>query len=392
MVFAGLQQVAEMASSRACPGSFERYGIAMNPDQAELSGAQALPPARLGIAITGHRVGNAAFDTNLGAIQTALSEICSTIEQVVSSHEHTAPVRLNALFANGSDLLAVDEAFARGWEIVAPLPFGLRLNTAINAHPRSAAEARALIAGDASGEPVASAYAARVEALANGATRFELAEQDEQVAALFLATLDNPADDMAARAFSAVASERAAMAGKVMIEQSDLLIAIWDGVTPGALGGTRHTMAAALNEGVPVLWIDAATPGRVRLLLVPEALQINALTEPDIAGLIETLIAPDSSDQHARAIRYQIEQLERKLAALRAELDSAEAQAEGPPEMASSQPPASRPSTLGEDAPPLGFLPDVRAPDAQGLIARLRQRQTGTLGTNFAGVLPTRIR
>lgn len=61
------------------------------------------------------------------------------------------------------------------------------------------------------------------------------------------------------------------MAGKVMIEQSDLLIAIWDGVTPGAVGGTRHTMAAALNEGVPVLWIDAATPGRVRLLVVPEA-------------------------------------------------------------------------------------------------------------------------
>ena len=43
------------------------------------------------------------------------------------------------------------------------------------------------------------------------------------------------------------------MAGKVMIGQSDLRIAIWDGVTPGAVGGTRHTMAAALNEGVPVL-------------------------------------------------------------------------------------------------------------------------------------------
>ena len=118
---------------------------------------------------------------------------------------------------------------------------------------------------------MASAYAAGVETLASGATRFELAEPDEQVAALFVATLDNPADDIAARAFSAVASERAAMAGKVMIEQSDLRIAIWDGVMPGAVGGNRHTMAAALNEGVAVLWIDAATPGRVRLLVVPEA-------------------------------------------------------------------------------------------------------------------------
>ena len=168
----------------------------MSTDQADISGAQALPPARLGIAITGHRVGNAAFDTNLDAIQAALSGICSTIDQVVSRHEHAAPVRLNALFANGSDLLAVDEAVARGWEIVAPLPFGLRLNTAINAHPRSTADARALIAGETSGEPVASAYAARVEALTSGATRFELAEQDEHIAALFVATLDNPADDM----------------------------------------------------------------------------------------------------------------------------------------------------------------------------------------------------
>ena len=111
-----------------------------------------------------------------------------------------------------------------------------------------------------------------------------------------------------------------------------------------------------------------------------------------VIWLFKSRIVAAPQKRQARAIRYQIEQLERKLAALRAELDSAEAQAEGPPEMASSQPPASRPSTLGEDAPPLGFLPDVRAPDAQGLIARLRQRQTGTLGTNFAGVLPTRIR
>ena len=182
----------------------------MSTDQADISGAQALPPARLGIAITGHRVGNAAFDNNLDAIQVALSGICSTIDQVVSGNEHSAPVRLNALFANGSDLLAVDEAVARGWEIVprrapvakragqpvAPLPFGLRLNTAINAHPRFTADARALIAGETSGEPVASAYAARVEALTSGATRFELAEQDEHIAALFVATLDNPADDM----------------------------------------------------------------------------------------------------------------------------------------------------------------------------------------------------
>ncbi|MBK9587951.1 MAG: hypothetical protein IPO50_05005 [Sphingomonadales bacterium] len=42
-----------------------------------------------------------------------------------------------------------------------------------------------------------------------------------------------------------------------MIEQSDVLIAVWDGITPGAVGGTRHTIAAALAHGAPVIWIDA---------------------------------------------------------------------------------------------------------------------------------------
>ena len=66
-----------MACSKACPGSFERYGIAINPGQPTFL-ARELPPARLGIA---------ACDTNLDAIQAALSGICSTIDRVVSSHE-----------------------------------------------------------------------------------------------------------------------------------------------------------------------------------------------------------------------------------------------------------------------------------------------------------------
>ena len=46
-----------------------------------------------------------------------------------------------------------------------------------------------------------------------------------------------------------------------MIEQSDLLVAIWDGASPGSIGGTRHSIESALYHGAPVIWIDAAAPG-----------------------------------------------------------------------------------------------------------------------------------
>jgi hypothetical protein len=297
------------ACAKACPDKAVRYGEGMGYRGADLSGVDALPPARLGVAITGHRAGHPVFDANRGGIEAALGLIVDTMTAVVARQpQPAAPARLHSLLANGVDLLAVDHALRQGWEVVAPLPFGLALNTAINAHPACADDAEALLRGEACSDPVASAYAERARGLAGRARRFELAECDEQVAALLLRTLRTPDDAFAAREFVAIASERAAMAGRVMIEQSDLLVAIWDGTTPGAIGGTRHTMAEALLQGVPVVWLDAARPDSIRLLRVPEALEAVTDDEPDIAALIEALIRPASADQHQRAIRYHTEQ------------------------------------------------------------------------------------
>lgn len=51
------------------------------------------------------------------------------------------------------------------------------------------------------------------------------------------------------------------------------------------------------------MWIDAAEPDRIRLLRVPEALQVVTDGELDKAALIEALVSSDSADQHHRAIR-----------------------------------------------------------------------------------------
>ena len=210
-----------------------RYGERMISNGADQSGGDALPPTRLGVAITGHRAGNSANDANRLAIEATLGRIVDTITEVLArQQEVTAPARLHSLLANGADLLAVEHALERGWEIVAPLPFGFVLNTAINAHPGTAEDAVALLEGRPCSDPRAAEFAARAHALARQAKRFELAECEVQVRTLHVRTLRRPDDGFAAREFVDIASECAATAGKVMIEQSDAVVAIWDGVTP----------------------------------------------------------------------------------------------------------------------------------------------------------------
>jgi hypothetical protein len=108
--------------------------------------------------------------------------------------------------------------------------------------------------------------------LSSQARLFALAEHDEAIAIQFLAKLGAPP----VQTFAAHCSERVALAGRVMIEQSDLIIAVWDGATTSFIGGTGHTIAAALDLGAAVVWIDARTPEDWTLLRTPESLAVRA--------------------------------------------------------------------------------------------------------------------
>ncbi|RYZ13575.1 MAG: hypothetical protein EON61_06775 [Alphaproteobacteria bacterium] len=112
--------------------------------------APPIPPARLNLAVTGHREGNAAFAANRSRIEIILTEILGIIADAVqaeASHGAVATTRLHSMLAEGFDLMVAEQALARKWELVAPLPFGLDLNIAINALPATADDARAMIAG-----------------------------------------------------------------------------------------------------------------------------------------------------------------------------------------------------------------------------------------------------
>jgi hypothetical protein len=62
--------------------------------------------------------------------------------------------------------------------------------------------------------------------------------------------------------------------GHTVLKQSDLLVAVWDGEWRGKLGGTEETLAAALHQGVPTIWVDAQQPHRRMLLESREALPL----------------------------------------------------------------------------------------------------------------------
>jgi hypothetical protein len=59
--------------------------------------------------------------------------------------------------------------------------------------------------------------------------------------------------------------------GRLTVNQSDILIAVWDGRPAAGRGGTPDIIQYALDLGRPVLWIDAARDRPPRLLRAPTA-------------------------------------------------------------------------------------------------------------------------
>ncbi len=249
------------------------------------------PLARLAIGVTGHRGAHAAMDgaeAQVAAqLDKLLDEIAAQVAAEAASLGGVAPIRLHTLLADGVDQIAAAASTARGWDLVVPLPFGKLLNRVINSHPPSLADAEALLAGEAPADPTCAASAAAIAEWYGKARLFELADHDAQLTAQLLTALTEPHDKGLAAQLSANTSANAATAGRVMIEQSDFLIAVWDGRSATLAGGTGHTIAAALDRGCPVVRIDPAAPEAWHILHAPESLAAMAPSEDRDAALAE---------------------------------------------------------------------------------------------------------
>ena len=167
--------------------------------------------ALIGIGITGHRLARLDADT-LGTVSDQAAHLLDAIADSLSPHD-PATLRLVTALADGADSLVTDAAFARGWTVDAILPF-----------------ARAEYADDFA-ESTRPAHETR---LAASRAVLELPGSRNE---------DKGAD-----------YERA---GRVVLAQSDVLIAIWDNAPARGRGGAGQIVAEAVLQGVPVIHIDA---------------------------------------------------------------------------------------------------------------------------------------
>lgn len=189
-----------------------------------------LPPACvLRVGITGHRANRLPDDVT--ALRAALAQVMRALaadakallaEGGAGSYrdDPDAPhFRLTGGLAPGADRLAMLAARDLGWDTQVVLP---REREAFLAEQRSACSTRAEDSD------------AQFEALLTSATA--------------VLTLDGDGEGHRRNAHE--------LAARVIVQQSDVLIAVWDGAPGAGMGGTAHVVREALAQGAAVIWLD----------------------------------------------------------------------------------------------------------------------------------------
>jgi hypothetical protein len=188
------------------------------------------PKARLTfhVGVTGHR---ALPDGTEDALRRQTDAVLKEIKRIIETlapeigylfREETAGLRVISMLAEGSDRLAADCALQNGYELMCPLPMGRE-------------EYEKDFTSDQSREDFR-----RYLGLAESVFEIE--------------------------ACTTVRSRAYQDCGNVMLGQSDLLIAIWDGMDSGKVGGTSDTVDNAIRQDIPVVWIKSTAGHEVSVI------------------------------------------------------------------------------------------------------------------------------
>ena len=236
----------------------------------------ARPRLELAIGITGHRQVNLHGADQVAlkaAVATALTQLVAALQAVQQRYPEAfdaapARFRLVSALADGADSLVAHAALAAGWRLDACLPFA-RDDYAADFDAPQRADYETLL-------PRAGAV-------------FELPGQRSDAEA----------------AYEAV--------GRLILDQCDLLIALWDGTPHRGRGGTSSVVAEAVLRQVPVLHIHTTAGLPPQLLWsglgVAEMEQATIETVPRTAALdvlpkvVAALTEPPQQDVDRRMLR-----------------------------------------------------------------------------------------
>lgn len=211
----------------------------------------------LTIGVTGHRPERLGLD-RLPAIDATVAAVLDAVATAARGVAGDVELRVVSALAEGADCMTADLALARGWTLDSVLPFG-----------------RDDYAADFTRAPALSAYRARLEA---SRAVFELP--------------GTRAVDSDPHAY-----ERA---GRVVLAQCDILLAIWDRGPLQGRGGTGQIVAEAVIDDVPVILIDPAGAG-------PPCLLWDGLEEHDLGQqTLETVPRSGLEDALPRVARALI--------------------------------------------------------------------------------------
>jgi hypothetical protein len=221
-------------------------------------------PVAFRVGIVGHRPNRlppdkVSLDTISGLMAQVLSHIRDAVGAFAVAHPQIYAPGTPRLFAisplaDGSDRLFASAALDLGYGLCVPMPF-----------PQAEYEKDFGAPAD------------------DAATGFHaLLDRAEKTTSLARFELDGTRADE---------GEAYGAAGRVVLNQSDLLVVVWDGEAAEGKGGTVDTLKEAIEYHMPVIWIDARKPfGWTLLRQFPEPGHAARGTG-DLATLADTLRA-----------------------------------------------------------------------------------------------------
>ena len=240
-------------------------------------------PIAFRVGIVGHRPNRLPTEQHsLDALRSTLRHVLDQVRAEVLDFASTddantlysgdQPIlRAVSSLAEGSDRIFAEEALDLGYRLLCPMPFHQKEFEADFA-PKNALEPRSL-------------------------ERFrEILERARARGPDGLAVFELDGDRRAEGAAYAAA-------GRVVLNQSDLLIAVWDGGEAAGGGGTAQTLREALQYHVPVLWVHSNAPHAWRILNSIQDLQSAEIDRVEPPSSAQPLDPAATRTDMPRAIR-----------------------------------------------------------------------------------------